>query len=143
MYLAMKRSLAVPSSGQNLRCLYLNVDIDIDIEVAQSCPTLCDPMDCSLPGPSVHGIFQATILKWVAISFSRKYTYTNTYILVCTYIPATHPQALSPHPSTHTHTHHTSSGSIFVQPEVLSGGSLPHMTSGEDSRRPSMTAPFP
>ena len=36
-----------------------------------SCPTLCDPMDCSLPGSSVHGIFQAIILEWVAISFSR------------------------------------------------------------------------
>ena len=40
-------------------------------EVAQSCQTLCDPMDCSLPGSSVHGIFQATILEWAAISFSR------------------------------------------------------------------------
>ena len=39
-------------------------------EVAQSCPTLCDPMDCSLPGSSVHGISLARILEWVAISFS-------------------------------------------------------------------------
>ena len=38
-------------------------------EVAQSYPTLCDPMDCSLPGSSIHGIFQARILEWVAISF--------------------------------------------------------------------------
>ena len=38
-------------------------------EVTQSCPTLCDPMDCSLPGSSVHGIFQARVLEWVAISF--------------------------------------------------------------------------
>ena len=37
-------------------------------EVAQLCPTLCNPMDCSLPGSSVHGIFQARILEWVAIS---------------------------------------------------------------------------
>ena len=37
-------------------------------EVTQSCPTLCDPMDCSLPGFSVHGIFQARVLEWVAIS---------------------------------------------------------------------------
>ena len=37
-------------------------------EVAQSCPTLCDPMDCSLPGFSVHGIFQARVLEWGAIS---------------------------------------------------------------------------
>ena len=40
-------------------------------EVAQSCPTLCDSMGCSLPGSSVHGIFQARVLEWVAISFSR------------------------------------------------------------------------
>ena len=40
-------------------------------EVAQSCPTLCDPMDCSPPGSSVHGILQARILEWVAILFSR------------------------------------------------------------------------
>ena len=38
---------------------------------AQSCLTLCDPMDCSPPGSSVHGILQAGILKWIAISFSR------------------------------------------------------------------------
>ena len=40
-------------------------------EVAQSCLTLCDPMDCSLPGSSVHGIFQAIVLEWIVISFSR------------------------------------------------------------------------
>ena len=40
-------------------------------EVTQSCPTLCDPMDCSLSGSSVHGIFQAKVLEWIAISFSR------------------------------------------------------------------------
>ena len=40
-------------------------------EVTQSCPTLCDPVDCSPPGSSVHGIFQARVLEWVAISFSR------------------------------------------------------------------------
>ena len=40
-------------------------------EIAQSCLTLCNPMDCSLPGSSVHGIFQARILEWIAISFSR------------------------------------------------------------------------
>ena len=39
-------------------------------EVAQSCPTLCDPMDCRLPGSSVRGILQARVLEWVAISFS-------------------------------------------------------------------------
>ena len=40
-------------------------------EVAQSCPTPSDPMDYSLPGPSVHGIFQARVLEWVAIAFSN------------------------------------------------------------------------
>ena len=39
-------------------------------EVSQSCPTLCDPMDCSLPGSSIHGIFQARVLEWGAIAFS-------------------------------------------------------------------------
>ena len=41
------------------------------LSLLQSCPTLCDPMDCNLPGSSVHGILQARILEWVAISFSR------------------------------------------------------------------------
>ena len=39
-------------------------------EVAQSCPTLSDSMDCSLPGSSVHGIFQARVLEWGTIAFS-------------------------------------------------------------------------
>ena len=39
-------------------------------EVAQSCLTLSDPMDCSLPGSSVHGIFQARVLEWGAVAFS-------------------------------------------------------------------------
>ena len=46
-------------------------------EVAQSCPTLCDPMDCSLSGSSVHGIFQARVLEWVAIAFSVLTPYTK------------------------------------------------------------------
>ena len=43
-------------------------------EVAQSCPTLSDPMDCSLPGSSVHGIFQARVLEWGAIAFSNHWS---------------------------------------------------------------------
>ena len=43
----------------------------VKVSVAQSCPTLCDPMDCSPPGSSVHGILQARILEWVASPFSR------------------------------------------------------------------------
>jgi len=53
-------------------------------EVAQSCPTLCDPMDCSLPGSSIHGIFQARVLEWGAIAFSVTYaipTQIDNFIL--------------------------------------------------------------
>ena len=41
-------------------------------EVAQSCPTLCIPMDCTLPGSSVHGTFQVRVLEWGAIAFSKE-----------------------------------------------------------------------
>ena len=58
-----KRSVFIPISKK--------VKVKSENEVAQSCLTLCDPMDCSLPGLSVHGVFQARILEWVAISFSR------------------------------------------------------------------------
>ena len=44
--------------------------VESEREVAQSCPTLHDPMDCSLPGFSIHGIFQARVLEWGAIAFS-------------------------------------------------------------------------
>ena len=43
----------------------------------QSCPTLWEPVDCSLPGSSAHGIFQARVLEWVAIAFSNAYTNVN------------------------------------------------------------------
>ena len=46
------------------------VKVKSESEVAQSCPTISDPMDCSLPGSSVHGIFQARVLEWGAIAFS-------------------------------------------------------------------------
>ena len=45
---------------------------EVKVSVTQSCPTLCDSMDCSLPGFSVHGILQARIPEWVAITFSRE-----------------------------------------------------------------------
>ena len=48
-----------------------NIWIVVSSKVAQLSPTLCNPMDCSLPGSSVHGIFQTRVLEWVAISFSR------------------------------------------------------------------------
>ena len=61
----MERSMY---SRERKRCKVFNLR---ESEVTQSCPTLCDPMDCSLPGSAVHGIFQVRILEWVAISFSR------------------------------------------------------------------------
>ena len=47
-------------------------EVKVKVLDVQSCPTLCNPMDCSLPGSSVHGILQARILEWVATSFSRR-----------------------------------------------------------------------
>jgi len=52
-------------------------------EVAQSCPTLSDPMDYSLPGSSVHGIFQARILEWDAIAFSGECRWADANQLCC------------------------------------------------------------
>ena len=64
------------SPGKNTRvgCHFLLqcMKVKSESEVAQSCPTLSDPMDFSLPGSSVHGIFQARVLEWVAIAFSVK-----------------------------------------------------------------------
>ena len=57
----------------------------IRVLAGQSCPTLCKLMDCSLSGSSVHGIFQASILEWVAISFSRGYSWPRDWTRVsCT-----------------------------------------------------------
>ena len=54
-----------------LQSLQIPSLLESESEVTQSYLTLCSPMDCSLPGSSIHGIFQARILEWVAISFSR------------------------------------------------------------------------
>ena len=65
-------------------------------EVTQSCPTLCDPMDHSLPGSSAHGIFQASVLEWVAISLTNSHVQkasllTYTSLNVYTYQHLHHP----------------------------------------------------
>ena len=49
--------------------------VKIESEVTQSCPTPSDPVDCSLPGSSAHGIFQARVLEWGAIAFSEVLSY--------------------------------------------------------------------
>ena len=58
-------------SEEELKSLLMKVKSER--EVAQLCATLSDPVDCSLPGSSVHGIFQARVLEWGAIAFSVKY----------------------------------------------------------------------
>ena len=64
------------STGKNTEvdCHFLlqRMKVKSESEVAQSCLTLSDPIDCSLPGSSVHGILQARVLEWVAIAFSDK-----------------------------------------------------------------------
>ena len=61
-----------PGKNTGVGCHFLLqcMKVESESEVAQSCLTLCDPMDCSLPGSFVHGIFQARVLEWVAIAFS-------------------------------------------------------------------------
>ena len=63
-----------PGKNTGVDCHFLLqcMKVNSESEVAQSCPTLCDPMDCSLPGSSVHGIFQARVLEWGAIAFSQE-----------------------------------------------------------------------
>ena len=64
-----------PGKNTGVGCHFLLqcIKVKSESEVAQSCLTLCDPMDCSLPGSSVHGIFQATVLEWGSIAFSNTY----------------------------------------------------------------------
>ena len=61
-----------PGKNTGVGCYFLLqcMKVKSEGEVAQSCPTLSDPMDCSLPGSSIHGIFQARVLEWGAIAFS-------------------------------------------------------------------------
>ena len=58
------------NTGMGCHLLLQCMKVKSESEVAQSCPTLCDPMDCSLPGSSVHGTFQARVPEWGAIAFS-------------------------------------------------------------------------
>ena len=58
------------NTGVGCHFLFQCMKVKSQSEVAQLCPTLSDPMDCSLPGSSVHGIFQARVLEWGAFAFS-------------------------------------------------------------------------
>ena len=59
------------NTGVGCHFLFQCMKVKSESEVAQSCPTLSNPMVCSLPGSSVHGIFQARVLEWGAIAFSK------------------------------------------------------------------------
>ena len=69
-----------PGKNTGVGCHFLLqcTKVKSEREVAQSYPTLSDPMDCSTPGSSIHGIFQARVLEWGAIAFSEKYSYYFT-----------------------------------------------------------------
>ena len=65
----IKGHACIPHTVITITCR--NAHVRLLHEVTQSCPILCDSMDCGPPGFSIHGVFQARILAWVAISFSR------------------------------------------------------------------------
>ena len=66
-----------PGKNAGVGCHFLLqcIRLKSESEVAQSCQTLSDPMDCSLPGSSIHGIFQARVLEWGAIAFSQVFIF--------------------------------------------------------------------
>ena len=73
---------AFPGKNTGVGCHFLLqcMKVKSESEVAQSCPTLSDPMDCSLPGSCIHGIFQARVLEWGAIAFSDKKCYFTVIV---------------------------------------------------------------
>ena len=68
------------NTGVGCRFLLQCRKVKSESEVVQSCPTLSDPLDCSLPGTSIHGIFQARLLEWGAIAFSYRTPRVNLNI---------------------------------------------------------------
>ena len=69
------------NTGVGCHCLLQCMKVKSEREVAESCPTLGDPVDCGPPGSSVHGIFQARVLEWGAIAFSVLRSYPIAYLL--------------------------------------------------------------
>ena len=74
-----------PAKNTGVGCHFLLqcMKVKSESEVSQSCLTLCDPTDYSLPGSSFHGIFQARVLEWGAIAFSNNMHYSPHYIKIC------------------------------------------------------------
>ena len=91
------------NTGVGRHFLLQRMKVKSESEVTQSCPTLRDPMDCSLPGSSVHGIFQARVLERGAIAFSN-YPLSNSLLM-----PFKHAQESRP---LNTHT-------ILIRPQPL------------------------
>ena len=73
-----------PGKNAGVGCHFLLqcMKVKSESEVAQLCLTLCDPMDCSLPGSSIHGSFQARVLEWVAIAFSVSCIFIYSFFLL-------------------------------------------------------------
>ena len=80
-----------PGKNTELGCHFLLqcMKMKSESEVAQSSPTLRDPMDCSAPGSSIHGIFQARVLGWGAIAFSYSYTTISICSVISGYYSST------------------------------------------------------
>ena len=71
MYSFWTQFLAQGKCSMGCHFLLQCMKVKSESEVAQSCPTLSDPVDCSPPGSSIHGIFQARVLEWGAMAFSK------------------------------------------------------------------------
>ena len=71
LLLLLPRPWDSPGKNTGVGCHFLFQGMKVKSEVAQSCPTLRDPMDCSLPGFSAHEVFQARVLEWGAMAFSK------------------------------------------------------------------------
>ena len=71
------------NTGVGYHFLLQCMKVESESEVAQSCLTLSDPMDCSLPGSSIHRIFRATVLEWGAIAFSQYIHIDILYTYIC------------------------------------------------------------
>ena len=81
----LHRCIALFSQSVPNRSTWGRVVKESESEVAQSCPNICGPRGCSLAGSSIHGIFQARVLDWVAISFCRGSSWPST-LCPCCYI---------------------------------------------------------
>ena len=79
-----------PGKNTGVGCPFLLqcMEVKSESQVGQSCPTLCDPMDCSLPGSSAHGIFQARVLEWGCHCLLRESSSSSFLIMYLSFIVA-------------------------------------------------------